>query len=119
MLETKPALVHILDLDPDAQQRLTRWLRGARIASQTHENLEGFLDAPRSDAPGCLVIDPQPSVIRGCEPQAILLPFAIRCPIVVATQLARVSAAVRALKAEAVGLLEKPLRELDTMAAIL
>lgn len=113
----KPALVHILDFDPDAKQRLTLWLRRARIASQTHENLGAFLEA-RSDAPGCLVIDPQPSVIQGCEPQAILLPIAIRCPIVVTTHLASVSAAVRALKGEAVGLLEKPLRELESMKAI-
>ena len=116
---SKAALVHILDVDTDAQLRLIRWLRGARIAFQVHENLGGFLEGSRSDAPGCLVIDPQPSVIHGCEPQAILLPYAIHCPIVVTTHLACVCAAVRALKAEAVGLLEKPLREPDTMAVIL
>src|SRR5262249_17414297 len=66
----------------------------------------------------CLVIDAQPPVIRGLEPQAILLPLAIQCPIIVTACQADVAMVVQAMKGGAIDFVEKPLREPDILAAV-
>jgi FixJ family two-component response regulator len=112
------AVVHIVDADADVQQLLTHWLAAAGIESRAHAHLGAFLDAHRADLPGCLVIDAQPSAISGLEPQAILLPLAICCRIVVTAYQADVAMAVRAMRTGAIDFVEKPLREWKIVAAI-
>ena len=58
-LEHTYALVHIVDVDDDVQQRLTQWLSSAGIASQTYAHLGAFLSAHPGDFPGCLLVDPK------------------------------------------------------------
>lgn len=112
------ALVHVVDIDHDVQQLLTRWLTAAGIASQAYAHLGAFLNAQRADLPGCLVIDAQPPAISGLEPQAILLPLAIRCPIVVTASQAGLTRGVRAMKTGSIDFVEKPLREQEIVTAI-
>jgi FixJ family two-component response regulator len=118
MAQIERALVHVVDGDEDVRRLLTHWLEAAGITSRTYAHLGTFLQAHGAEMSSCLVIDPQPSAISGLEPQAILLPLAIRCPIVVTTCNADVSAAVRTVKTGVIDFVAKPLRELGTMAAI-
>jgi len=65
-----------------------------------------------------LLIDAQPSAIRGLESQALLLPLAIRCPIVVMACEVDVIGTVRVMKSGAIDLVEKPLREREIVMAV-
>ena len=111
-------LVHIVGADDDAQQLLTRWLTALGIASRTYTHLGVFLNAHRDDRPGCLVIDAQPPAITGLEPQALLLPLAVRCPIVVTACPTDVALPVRVMKRGAIDFVAKPLREQEIVSAI-
>jgi FixJ family two-component response regulator len=112
------ALVHIVDVDSEAQRLLSLWLTAAGIESRTYTHLGAFLYAHRADVPGCLVIDAQPPAISGLEPEAILLPLAINCPIVVTAYNADVRMAGRGLKTGTIDFVAKPLREREVVAAI-
>ena len=118
MLQIDHTLVHLVDVDGDAQRLLTGWLLAAGIESRTYAHLGAFLNAHRADVPGCLVIDAQPPAIRGLEPQAILLPLAVRCPIVVTAYPADVAMAVRTMKTVALDFVAKPLHEQEIVTAI-
>jgi len=111
------ALVHVVDIDADAQQLLTRWFNAVGIETQTYAHLGAFLNADRVDLPGCLVIDAQPPAISGLEPQAILLHLAIRCPIVMTCR-PNLEINIGAMKTGAVAFVEKPLREQQVLATV-
>jgi FixJ family two-component response regulator len=113
----EPALVHIVDIDPGAQQLVSRWLGAAGIESQTYAHLGEFLGAQRANVPGCLVIDAQPPAISGVELQAILLPFTIHCPIVVAAHRAHATMTIGSSKSAAI-VVNKPLHEWEVVAAV-
>jgi FixJ family two-component response regulator len=113
-----PALVHVVDADPDIQQLLAGWLAARDIKSRTYAHLGAFLNAPVADQPGCLIVDAQPPAFRGLEPQAILLLLAVRCPIVVTASQPAAATAFRATSAGAIGFVEKPFREREVLAAV-
>jgi FixJ family two-component response regulator len=117
-LSNPGVLVHVVDVDDDVQRLLSRWLTAAGIESRTYAHLGAFLSTDRADVPGCLLIDAQPSAIRGLESQALLLPLAIRCPIVVMACEVDVIGTVRVMKSGAIELVEKPLREREIVMAV-
>ena len=112
------ALVHIVDVDDEAQRLLTLWLAAAGIESRTYTHLGTFLDAHRDDIPGCLVIDAQPPAISGLEQHAILLPLAIRCPIVVTTCQIDVRMAGSFVNTGEINFVRKPLHEREVVTTI-
>jgi FixJ family two-component response regulator len=111
-------LVHVVDADEGVQQLLSGWLATAGLTTCAYAHLGAFLTAHRPDVPSCLVIDAQPSVICGLEPEVILLPLAVRLPIIVTTCQARLVAAARATKSAVIGCVQKPLQEGDVTAAV-
>jgi FixJ family two-component response regulator len=112
------ALVHVVDVDDEAQRLLTLWLASAGIESRTYAHLGTFLDARRDDVPGCLVIDAQPPAISGLEQQAILLPLAIRCPIVVTTCQVDVRMVGSFMNTGEISFVRKPLCEREVVTTI-
>jgi FixJ family two-component response regulator len=86
MTPQAPPLVHIV-ADAEVRGKLALLLGAAGVPSRGYSHLRLFLAEFLNDMsaapPGCLVIDAQPTAICGLEAQAILLPLAIRCPIVV------------------------------------
>lgn len=112
------ALVHVVDADEGVQQLLSGWLTTVGLTTCTYAHLGAFLDARRPDVPSCLVIDAQPSAICGLEPEVILLPLAVRLPIIVTTCQVRLVTAARATKAGVIGCVQKPLHEHDVITAV-
>jgi len=112
------ALVHLVDADAEVQHVLTAWLTANLIESIVYDHLGAFLNTQRADRPGCLVIDAQPSAIRGLEPLAILLPLAVRCPIVVTAYQTSVTTQIKAATAGAIEFVDKPLREREILTAV-
>jgi FixJ family two-component response regulator len=117
-ISSSAALVHIVDIDDDVRALMTHWLAIAGVESRTYAHLREFLDADRPDVPGCLVIDAQPPAISGLEPHAILLPLAIRLPIVVMAVRTQMSVAIGAAMSRTIGFVAKPLCEQETLSAI-
>ncbi len=80
------ALAHVV-AGEDVQRQLSQWLEAAGIKTQTYAHLGAFLDGFSNEVctgmPCCLVIDALPASICGLEAKAIMLPLAIRCPIIV------------------------------------
>lgn len=111
-------LVHVVDVDAEAQRLVTHWLSAAGIESRTHTHLGAFLNAHRAEVPGCLIIDAQPPAIRGLESQAILLPLAIRCPIIMTACEADFALTVRPTFTRVIEFVEKPLREKEIITAV-
>src|SRR5262245_44475874 len=106
MAQIECALVHVVVGDEDVRRLLTGWLEGAGIASRAYAHLGEFLRTHTAERPGCLVIDPGPSAISGLEPQAILLPLAVRFPIVVTARSPDFMAAVRIVKTAVIDFVE-------------
>src|SRR5690349_16474924 len=112
------ALVHVVDADEGVQQTLAGWLAAAGLTTCAYAHLGAFLNAHRPDVPSCLVIDAQPTSICGLEPEVILLPLAVRLPIIVTTCQVRLVAAARATKSGVIGCVQKPLQQPDVIAAV-
>jgi FixJ family two-component response regulator len=118
MAHIEPALVHVVDVDHDAQALLSRWLAAAGLESKTYGHLGAFLNAQRAEQPGCLVIDAHALAMGGLESYAVPLSRAIRYPIVVTAYQADVAMAVRAMKTGAIDFVEKPLRDAEIVTAV-
>lgn len=112
------ALVHVVAADVEVQQLLRRWLATAGIAARVYAHLGAFLAGRRVDATGCLFLDAQLPTIRGFEALAVLLPIAIRCPIVVAAAQTNLSMTASDYEKRAIGFVAKPLREQSVVSAI-
>ena len=100
--------VFIVDDDPALRKSL-RWLTesvGLRVETfATAEDFRAAYDPARS---GCLVLDVRMPGMSGLDLQAYLVEQNIALPVLIVTGHAEVQSAVRAMKAGAVGFLEKP-----------
>jgi FixJ family two-component response regulator len=104
-------LVHIIDPDEDVRRTLVGWLAASGLESCVYPCLEVFLETPRAELPGCVVVD-----VRCVEARAHLPD--VGCPIVMTARLAGIAVVVRALKAGAFDFLEKPFCEPQIVDAI-
>ena len=101
-------VVFVVD-DEAAMRDSLRWLiesTGLRV--ETYGDAKTFLDAIRSDVPGCLVLDVRMPGLSGLDLQAELAHRGIRLPTIVITGHAEVQMAVQAVKAGAIDFIEKP-----------
>jgi FixJ family two-component response regulator len=111
-------LVHVVDVDVEAQSQLRDWLTAAGIACRTYSHLSEYLNTRCPDVAACLVIDARAPCISGFEPHAMLLPFAIDCPIVVTGCPAGIGQGLGLAHSDVVGIIEKPYREADVIAVL-
>jgi FixJ family two-component response regulator len=103
-LEAPPArvVVHIVDADDRVQLALRRSLADSGFELQVHAQLADFLGAQCAAQPACLIIDVQSF---GAGP----VPCSIRCPVILTACSGDLALVVRAMKAGAVDVVEKPL----------
>jgi RNA polymerase sigma factor (sigma-70 family) len=103
-------LIHVVDDDTSMRAALLRLLDAAGFEARGYSSTGEFLLEPRSNRPGCLLLDirlPGPS---GLDLQAALQRENITLPIVFLTGHATVDSSVRAMKAGAVDFLTKPVK---------
>lgn len=103
--------VFVIDGDEDHRSELVKILSGDSISSRTFDSAEEFLDQFRSAAytsPQCLIIDVQLPGMTGFEILETLATIQAWLPAIILTGCADVPMAVRAIKAGAFDLLEKP-----------
>lgn len=112
------ATVFVVDRDIEVRESLDHLIRSTGWHPETFASAATFLASPSDDAPGCLVLDvsrpgeDDPEIQRRIATQRRAL------PIIVITERSDVPMAVRAMRAGAVDVLEKPLNDIAMLRAI-
>jgi diguanylate cyclase (GGDEF)-like protein/PAS domain S-box-containing protein len=100
--------VFIVDDDPALGDSLKLLLESAGLNAEVYPSAEAFLGAYTPDKKGCLVVDLCMPGITGLEMQTELTARQITIPVVLMTGHADVPMAIRAFRAGAADLIEKP-----------
>lgn len=112
------AIVHVIDDDESVRYALDRTFRSVGLETRTYGTAHAFIDAPRPDLPGCIVLDVRLPGTNGLELQTRLAGLGIRLPVVLITGHGDIPMTVRAMKAGAVDFLPKPFRDQDMLDAV-
>lgn len=112
--------VFVIDDDEGARKSVCALVESMGLTAEAFASAEDFLNRYRDAAgrPGCLVTDLRMVGMSGLELQDRLVQQHIFIPVVVLTAFARTSATVRAVKAGAVAVLDKPYTDDDLWDAI-
>jgi FixJ family two-component response regulator len=115
---TRESTVFVVDDDPEVQDAL-RWLiESVNVSVETFDSAEGFVDTVGPDRPGCLVLDVRMPGMGGLRLLENLRALQFQLPVIVLTGHGDVPLAVRAMKAGAMDLIEKPCADQDLLDRI-
>lgn len=115
---TAEPIVHIIDDDASLRQALGSLFRSVGLGAMAHDSVRSFLEAPRPDVPGCLLLDVRMPGISGLDFQGQLRGLGICLPVIIMTGHGDIPMSVRAMKAGALDFLPKPFREQDLLDAV-
>src|SRR5918996_1140787 len=117
MSDPKP-VVFVVDDDASIREALTSLIRSVGLGVETFGSAREFLNGPRPDAPGCLVLDVRLPGVSGLDLQRELAAAQIDLPIIFITGHGDIPMTVRAMKSGAVEFLTKPFNDQDLLDAI-
>lgn len=112
------AIVLVVDDDVSVREALGGLIRSVGLKVETFASAQEFLAHPRTDAPGCLVLDMRLPDLSGLDLQKRLAGIDLDIPIVFITGHGDVPTAVQAMKAGALEFLTKPFADRDLLDAI-
>ena len=107
MAENSPT-VFVIDDDASVRTSLTRLLRSAGLSVETFPSGDAYLERPRYDGYGCLVLDVCMAGLSGTELQARLAANGSDLPIIFLTGHGSIPLGVGAMKQGAADFLTKP-----------
>lgn len=115
--ESTPSLsvVHIIDDDESLRAALASLLKSVGLTAIGYPTVQAFLDAPREDVPGCLVLDVRLPGTSGLDFQEQLARHAIDLPVILMSGHGDVPMTVRGMKAGALDFLPKPFRDQEML----
>jgi two-component system response regulator FixJ len=113
-----PRIVHVVDDDPAVRDSLRLLLKTERLSVLAHASARDFLAVVAPDETGCVITDVRMPEKSGFELLADMRALRIGLPVIVITAYADVPLAVRAMKAGAIDLLEKPFDDEALLKAI-
>ena len=111
-------IVFVVDDDRSVRDSLRRLITSVGMAVEVFPTAQAFLDAPRGDAPGCLVLDVRLPGLSGLDLQRELANSSATLPIIFLTGHGDIPMSVHAMKAGAVEFLTKPFRGQELLDAI-
>jgi FixJ family two-component response regulator len=111
-------VIHIVDDDESMREVLASLLRSVAFAARSYPSVDAFLQAPRVDAPGCLILDVRLPGMSGLDFQSRLTEVGIELPVILMTGYGDVPMSVRGMKAGAADFLIKPFRDQDMLDAV-
>lgn len=111
-------VVFIVDDDARARNSVCALVRSYGVPAEAFSSAEEFLAKYAAGRPGCLVTDLRMTGMTGLDLQDRLAERGIRLPVIVLTAYPRTRTTVRAMKAGALTLLEKPYDEEELWDAI-
>jgi len=112
------AIVFVVDDDPSVRRSLKRLIRSAGFTVDSFASADEFLERPRPDIPGCLVLDILMPGVNGLDLQDELAAAEVNLPVIFLTGYGTVPASVQAMKAGAVDFFEKPVDDGALVGAI-
>lgn len=110
--------IFVVDDDAQACKSVCALASSMRLAAEPFSSAEDFLHRYVPGRSGCLVTDVRMPGMNGLDLQEELRRRGIRLPVIVLTAYAKTPTTVRAIKAGAVTLLEKPYADNDLWDAI-
>ncbi|PWB80155.1 MAG: DNA-binding response regulator [Methylocystaceae bacterium] len=114
----EPKIVHVVDDDPAVRDSLRLLLVTENLTVRTHASVKDFLSAVERDETGCVVTDVRMPEKTGLDLLVEMKKTSLDLPVIVITAHADVPLAVRAMKAGAVDLLEKPFDNEALLASV-
>lgn len=115
---SQEATVYVVDDDPAVRDSVSALVNSAGLRVQSFPSAEAFLQDYKPENPGCLVTDLRMLGMSGLDLLETLAKSASPLPAILISAYADVPAAVRAMEAGAVTLLEKPCRNDQLVQAI-
>jgi FixJ family two-component response regulator len=115
---TTGPVIFVVDDDKSVRDSLRRLLTSVGLNVEVFPTAQAFLSRPRTDAPGCVVLDVRLPGLSGLDLQRELAGTDAPLPIVFITGHGDIPMSVRAMKAGAVEFLTKPFREQELLEAI-
>ena len=106
--EKETSTAYIIDDDRMARESLKWLIESAGLPVQVYDHGLGFLDQINESMQGCILLDVRMPDINGMELHTKLKQRNIIMPVIIVTGHADVAMAVRAMKAGAYDLIEKP-----------
>jgi two-component system, LuxR family, response regulator FixJ len=106
--EIDQATVLVVDDDPDARQSLEFLIKSVGLNIRSYASATDFLNSPDIGSAGCLVLDLRMPGMSGLELQDKLNEMNVGIPIILLTAYAEVPIAVKAMKAGAIDVIQKP-----------
>jgi two-component system response regulator FixJ len=100
--------VLVVDDDADARQSLEFLIRSVGLNIRSYASAADFLASPDLESAGCLVLDLRMPGMSGLELQERLNEMNVGIPIILLTAYAEVPIAVKAMKAGAIDVIQKP-----------
>lgn len=110
--------VFVVDDDEKSRKSVCALIRSMGLKAEPYSSAEEFLRFYAKDRPGCLVTDVRMIGMSGIELLEELNKMGAILPVIVLTAYARTSLAVRAMRAGAVTMLDKPYHDDDLWDAI-
>ncbi len=110
--------VFVVDDDPSIRRALTRLIQSVGLAVESFGSAQDFLQACDGERPGCLVLDIRMPQLSGLDLQQMLASRGIDLPIIFITGHGDVPTSVRAMKAGALDLIQKPFQDQELLDAI-
>lgn len=115
---TEIATVHIVDDDEEMRISLDSLFRSVGHRTRLYGSAKQFLEAERTGAPSCLVVDVRMPGLGGLELQEHLNKGNVFLPIVLVTGHGDIPMTVKAMRAGAIDFLTKPFRDQDMLDAV-
>jgi two-component system response regulator FixJ len=112
-----PDIVHVVDDDEAVRDSLRFMLEQEGLSVRTYADAHALL-ATELPPLGCVVTDFRMPEIDGLQLQSRLARQGVRLPVILMTAYGDISMAVRALKAGAADILEKPFEDRQLVAAL-
>ena len=111
-------LVFVVDDDASVREGIEDLLQSVGLSVMCFGSAQEFLQSPRPDAPGCIVLDVRLPGTSGLEFQKVLVETGIHLPVIFITGHGDIPMSVMAMKAGAIEFLTKPFREQALLDAI-
>jgi FixJ family two-component response regulator len=111
-------LVFVVDDDASAREGIEDLLQSVGLPVMSFGSAQEFLQSPRPDAPGCIVLDVRMPGTSGLEFQKVLIEAGIRLPVIFVTGHGDIPMSVMAMKSGAIEFLTKPFREQSLLDAV-
>jgi FixJ family two-component response regulator len=116
-MSISPSLAYVVVDASDSGEGLERLLRASDLQTRWFKTGQAFLDAYPNLPPGCLFVDLARAEMNGLLLLQRLRAAGCRWPVVIVTEYPSAVSAADAMQEGAFALLEKPLRELEVLAA--